>query len=101
MATHVAYATSVNMANRGKKVNSMALQQTIPKEQLRRDAVYQLYYMGRKKELAVFCHLGSTGMPIFHPLGEPSFQDVFGLENYETHWVAIFEREGTPEDTGC
>lgn len=84
-----------------KASKPVKLMQTIPKEQLRKDGVYQLYYMGRKKELAVFRHLGGdNGMPIFHPLGEPSFQDVFGLENYETHWVAIFEREGTPNDLG-
>jgi hypothetical protein len=88
------------MANRKRKANNMPIQQTIPKEQLRKDAVYQLYYMGRKKELAVFKWIGDGGMPIFHPLGEPSFQDVFGLENYDTHWVVIFEREGNPEDLG-
>jgi len=84
----------------------MALQQTIPKEHLIKDGVYRLYYRKsmdegyQKKELAVFCHLGATGMPIFHPLGEPSFQDVFGMKNYETHWVAIFDRMGDTNDLG-
>jgi len=79
---------------------------TIPKEHLVKDSVYRLYHRKSpdegwtKKELAVFCHIGSTGMPIFHPPGEPSFQDVFGLENYDTHWLVIFEREGTQDDVG-
>ena len=78
----------------------MKLQQTVPKEQLIKNGVYRLYMRGTKMDLAVFCHLGTTGMPIFHPLGEPSFQDVFGLKNYETDWVAIYERDGTSEDLG-
>lgn len=85
----------------------MNLQNVItPKELLKKDGVYNLYHRKapdegwRKKELAVFCHLGTTGMPIFHPLGEPSFQDIFGLENYETHWLVIFERMGDKNDLG-
>jgi hypothetical protein len=84
-----------------------SLGHTVPKDQLITDAVYRIYHNGRKDDLAVFCHVGQTGMPIFHPLGEPSFQDVFGLEGYGTtngegvpKWVAIFERFGTPEDKG-
>lgn len=81
-------------------------QQGCPKDQLQKDAVYQLYYRKNsdegwvKKEEAVFTHLGPTDMPIFHPLGEPSFQDVFGLGNYGTKWIAIYVREGTKEDKG-
>jgi hypothetical protein len=77
---------------------------SIPKEQLVKDAVYRLYkrkgegYV--KNDLAVFCHIGSTGLPIFHPLGEPSFQDVFALVDYGHTWIAIYEREGTTEDKG-
>jgi len=84
----------------------MDLKQTVDKEQLVKNGVYQLYYRKsnkegyRKMEQAVFCHIGQTGMPIFHPLGEPSFQDVFGLENYETNWVAIFVRDGDKNDLG-
>jgi hypothetical protein len=100
MATLAVFATSANTESQRRKVSSMPLQKTIPKDKLRKKCVYQLYYMGRRKELAVFCHIGSEGMPIFHPLGEPSFQDVFGLDNYETHWIAEFERDGTPEDLG-
>lgn len=81
-------------------------QQGCPRDQLRKDAVYQLYYRKAvdegyvKKEMAVFCHQGDGSFPIFHPLGEPSFQDVFGLKDYETKWVAVFVREGKPEDLG-
>jgi hypothetical protein len=43
-----------------------------------------LYKLTNKKtratELAVFMHIGETGWPIFHPEGEPSFQDWFGLK---------------------
>jgi hypothetical protein len=76
----------------------MDLKQTIDKEQLVKDGVYRLYHKGVKKELAVFCHIGQTGMPIFHPLGEPSFQDIFGLSGKD--WVFIFERMGNKEDLG-
>lgn len=85
----------------------MSLQQTIPKEHLVKNGVYHLYQRKntdegyvKEPELAVFIHLGTTGLPIFHPLGEPSFQDVFALKNYDTHWVAIFERDGNREDLG-
>jgi hypothetical protein len=78
----------------------MKLNQTINKHQLIKNGVYRLYHKGVKRQLAVFCHLGQTGMPIFHPLGEPSFQDVFALRNYEDNWVAIFERDGTRDDLG-
>ena len=84
----------------------MDLKQTVNKEQLVKDGVYQLYHKRSneegftKKEMAVFRHIGQTGMPIFHPLGEPSFQDIFGLENYETNWVAIFIRDGDKNDLG-
>ena len=84
----------------------MDLKQTVDKEELVKDGVYQLYYRRSseegftKKEMAVFRHIGQTGMPIFHPLGEPSFQDIFGLENYETNWVAIFIRDGDKDDLG-
>lgn len=84
----------------------MNLNQTIPKDHLVKDGVYQLYHRKapdegwRKKEQAVFCHLGQTGMPIFHALGEPDFQSIFGLENYDTHWLVIFERMGDKNDLG-
>ena len=90
----------------GDNDNFMKLQQTVPKKYLVPDGVYQLYSRKTKdegytkKDLAVFCHIGQTGMPIFHPLGEPSFQDVFGLKDYENLWVAIFVRDGTKEDKG-
>lgn len=93
------------MGGNSKKLY-MDLKQTVDKEQLVKDGVYQLYYRKSneegyaKKEQAVFCHIGQTGMPIFHPLGEPSFQDIFGLENYETNWVAIFIRDGDQNDLG-
>jgi hypothetical protein len=84
------------------------LQQTVPKEHLVPDGVYRLYYKGVKKEEAVFMHIGQTGLPIFHPLGEPDFQSIFALKGYGetdpetgmTTWVAIFEREGSREDRG-
>lgn len=76
------------------------LQQTVPKEQLIKDGVYRLYRNGVEEDSAVFGHLGQTGMPIFHPLGEPDFQSCFGLLDYGTVWIAIFERDGTPEDLG-
>jgi len=78
--------------------------QTVLKEQLIKDWVYALYKRSgegyTKKELAVFGHLGSTGMPIFHPLGEPDFQSCFGLEDYGHSWIAIGERPATREDLG-
>ena len=78
-----------------------SLQQTVPKEHLVPDGVYRLYHNGWKwGQLVVFTHIGQTGMPIFHPLGEPDFQSIFGLKNYGEEWVAIFEREGTKEDLG-
>jgi len=107
MVIHDASVIIVNMGNQRKKhQNKLILEQTVPKKELRKDGVYQLYSRKtlnegfQKKELAVFSHIGSTGMPVFHPLGEPSFQDVFCLEDYEAYWVAIFEREGNPEDLG-
>lgn len=39
-----------------------------------------------KEEVGVFRHIGQTGMPIFHPPGEPSFQDLFGLNGFEENW---------------
>lgn len=90
----------------GNEISMPLVTKTIPKEHLVKDSVYRLYHRETpshgyiKKELAVFCHIGQTGMPIFHPLGEPSFQDVFGLEDYENKWLVIFEREGTQDDVG-
>jgi len=78
----------------------MSVQTTVPKEQLVKGGVYKLYYKGKPMGFGVFRHVGQTGMPIFHPPGEPSFQDVFGLDKYEESWVVIFERDGTPEDLG-
>ena len=91
------------MARQKRKKSSQAvpLQQTIAKEHLRRDALYRLYYKGYRQDDAIFKHIGQSGMPIFHPPGEPSFQDWFGLNNYGTDWVAIYERDGNPEELGC
>jgi len=84
----------------------MPLTKTIAKNLLIKNGVYSLYHRNApdegwiKEKQAVFCHIGTTGMPIFHPLGEPSFQDIFGLQNYDTHWLAIFERMGNKNDLG-
>lgn len=75
----------------------MNISRPIPKEQLVKGGVYRLYHKGHRHANAVFSHLGSTGMPIFHPPGEPSFQDIFGLENYEKNWIVIFEGMDTSE----
>ena len=83
------------------KPKKQPLQQTVPKERLVKNGVYRLYHDGMKeKDLAVFLHLGKTGMPIFHPPGEPDFQSWFGLTGYGIHWIAIFERDGSKEDLG-
>ena len=78
--------------------------QAIPPNQLVKDWVYVLYKRNgdgwTKRELAVFMHVGQTGMPIFHPLGEPDFQSCFGLNDYGEAWLAIGERPGTKEDLG-
>ena len=78
----------------------MSLQTTVPKDQLVEGGVYKLYRKGKPDGFGVFLHIGQTGLPIFHPPGEPSFQDVFALVNYETDWVVVFERDGTPDDLG-
>ena len=97
-----AYVVNANMANQKRKSSPKPnLQQTVPKEQLVKDGVYRLYKNGvKQRDLAVFMHLGSTGMPIFHPLGEPDFQSCFGLMGYGINWIVIFEHDGTPEDLG-
>ncbi len=83
---------------------SMSQTQTIPIANLIKDWVYCLYkgqgdgYV--KKDPAVFMHIGSTGMPIFHPLGEPDFHSCFGLVDYGFTWIAIGDRPGTKEDLG-
>ena len=82
----------------------MKLEQTVPKENLVPKGLYRLYrkhgegYV--KKELAVFQHIGSTGLPIFQPCGEPDFQSIFALMDYGTDWLALFERMATPEELG-
>lgn len=73
----------------------MNLNQTTPKEQLIPGCIYRLYHKGKRHANAVFSHIGSTGMPIFHPIGESSFQDIFGLENYDTNWVVIYDMSQT------
>jgi hypothetical protein len=64
-------------------------------EELKPDSVYSI----DDKELAVFKHLGQTGMPIFQPLGEPSFQDCFGLKDLSKH-ALVFIRKATSSDLG-
>jgi hypothetical protein len=64
------------------------------------ECVYQIYRDGNKDELAVFCHIGSTGLPIFHKLGEPSFQDVFALKQFGKTWTAEYVRHGDKDDLG-
>lgn len=82
----------------------MDLKQTVPKEQLVKGGLYRLYkrrgegYV--KDDLAVFQHLGQTGMPIFQPCGEPDFQSIFGLNDYGHTWVVMFERMATSEELG-
>lgn len=77
---------------------------TVPKEQLIKGGLYRLYkrhgegYV--KNDLAVFSHIGSTGMPIFHPPGEPDFQSIFGLVDYGTTWIVMYEREATRDELG-
>lgn len=89
-----------------EKMKNDLLGKTVAMDALKENGVYRLYYSPSadtgyyKRELAVFCHIGQTGLPIFHPLGEPSFQDVFALEGYGEKWLAIFERDGTEEDLG-
>lgn len=94
-------ARNANTINPKRNVNQ---NQTVPTTNLTKDWVYRLYKrQGEgfvKKELAVFMHVGSTGMPIFHPLGEPDFQSCFGLNDYGFTWIAIGERPGTKEDLG-
>jgi hypothetical protein len=80
--------------------------QSVPKEHLIEGGLYRLYkrrgdgYGYVKNDLAVFSHLGSTGMPIFHPPGEPDFQSNFGLKDYGHTWIVIYERNATPEELG-
>ena len=49
-------------------------------------------------ELAVFGYISQTGMPVFHPLGEPSFQDVFGVNDLST--VVEEVRPATQQEIG-
>lgn len=79
------------------------MKQTVPKEALVKGGVYRLYHNGVFKEEAVFSHLGGTSsaLPIFHPPGEPSFQDIFALLGYGENWVAIYERDATPAERGA
>lgn len=64
------------------------------------DNVYQLRNKKTgKKEEAVFQHIGETGWAIFNPPGEPSFQDCFGLKNFddwEISWLRVANREDNP-----
>ena len=65
------------------------------RSELREGHVYRL----KSGELAVFKWFGRTGKPVFHPLGEPSFQDVFTLNNWQEN-VKGFVRVGTNDDLG-
>lgn len=68
--------------------------------ELRQDCVYQLYYMGQKRPMAVFSHLTREGIPMFFPPGKTEPMDLFGLDNYDTHWECVYERDGNPHDLG-
>lgn len=98
-----AFVMNVNMASRRKR-KSVNLNQTVPKEYLVPKGLYRLYkrhgegYV--KDDLAVFQHLGSTGLPIFQPCGEPDFQSIFALMDYGHTWLVMFERMATPEELG-
>lgn len=63
--------------------------------ELREHCVYRL----KSGDLAVFKWWGQTGKPVFHPLGEPSFQDVFILNNWQEN-VVSFVRVATRDDLG-
>lgn len=63
--------------------------------ELRNGYVYRL----KSGDLAVFKWWGQTGKPVFHPPGEPSFQDVFILNNWQEQ-VVRFVRVGTNDDLG-
>ena len=43
---------------------------------------------------------GVNALQFSHLGFDASFQDIFGLENYETNWVAIFIRDGDKNDLG-
>lgn len=62
---------------------------------LQKECVYRL----KSGEQAVFKWWGETGKPVFHPPGEPSFQDVFILDDWQEH-VTEFVRRATDADLG-
>lgn len=67
---------------------------------LREKNVYQLTNkVTGKTRVGVFCHWGQTGYAIFQPLGEPSFQDLFLLDELEK-WEFEFLRWATSDDLG-
>ena len=60
----------------------------IPLDKLKKNKQYGLFYKGNYKEIGVFVHVGQTGIPIFHPIDDSSFQDWFGLKEYGVDWAA-------------
>ena len=64
-------------------------------QDLKPDHVYEVL----DGELAVFKHIGNTGYPVFQPLGEPSFQDIFLLKDPHVQ-VKRLVRKATKKDLG-
>ena len=60
--------------------------------ELKKDGLYLL----EGGEKAVFKFVGQTGLPIFMPPGEPSFQDCFAMTKPER--IVKYLRQATKEE---
>src|SRR3990172_1066249 len=61
------------------KPRKLKVPKPIKTEELVRNGLYLL----KTGEKVVFKHIGGTGLPIFMPVGEPSFQDCFAVTKPE------------------